>query len=162
MDKPKLHAALAVILRELEIPFDVKTMEGRLCMQKAIYLAQRAGPDLGYRFNWYLRGPYSPALAEAYFEAYPNRASFQQYSAGEKIKKSLRSLRKLFEAKPESASKPQWLEALASLHYLQYVQKWDTQELEEVFRLQKPNLATLYKAAKERLDEYGPKPVQQT
>ncbi|MHA1731449.1 MAG: hypothetical protein ACTSU5_05875 [Promethearchaeota archaeon] len=41
----------------------MNNFSNRLVLQKTIYLIQKLGFDLGYRFNWYLRGPYSPSLA---------------------------------------------------------------------------------------------------
>lgn len=40
----------------------------RLRMQKYVYLAKLFGCDLGYEYNLYLRGPYSPGLAEDYYQ----------------------------------------------------------------------------------------------
>lgn len=34
----------------------------RLILQKTIYLMKQFGPNIGYHFGWYLRGPYSPSL----------------------------------------------------------------------------------------------------
>jgi len=42
--------------------------EKRLPLQKYVFLARRLGLDLGYRFTLYLYGPYSPALANDYYE----------------------------------------------------------------------------------------------
>ncbi len=39
----------------------------RLRLQKYVYLANFFGIDLGYSYNLYLRGPYSPDLAEDYY-----------------------------------------------------------------------------------------------
>ncbi len=39
--------------------------DSRLVLQKTIYLLQAFDLNLGYQFNWYLRGPYSPDLAHA-------------------------------------------------------------------------------------------------
>lgn len=43
---------------------DMSTFEGRLKLQKTVYLLQSFGIDLGYRFGWYLRGPYCPDLTK--------------------------------------------------------------------------------------------------
>ena len=32
-------------------------------MPKKIYLLQSLGTDLGYTYNWYVHGPFSPSLA---------------------------------------------------------------------------------------------------
>src|SRR4030042_1761326 len=43
------------------------TFDERLCLQKKIYCVQMAGLDLGYRYNWHIKGPYCPALTRVTF-----------------------------------------------------------------------------------------------
>lgn len=47
--------------------FRIDTFEDRLKLQKLVYIAKFYGIDLGYHFNEYLRGPYSPELADDYY-----------------------------------------------------------------------------------------------
>ena len=49
------------------IPCDIDTLDDRKLIQKAVYLGQLSGVDLGYRFGWYIRGPYSTSLTRDYF-----------------------------------------------------------------------------------------------
>ena len=44
--------------------FDMGTFGGRLRFQKTVQILQSFGIDLGYYYNWYLRGPYCPDLAK--------------------------------------------------------------------------------------------------
>src|SRR3712207_9330456 len=37
-------------------------------VQKAVYIGQLTGVDLGYRFSWYVKGPYSTALTRDYYD----------------------------------------------------------------------------------------------
>lgn len=39
-------------------------LDSRILAQKIIYLVQENGYDLGFRFCWYHRGPYSSELAD--------------------------------------------------------------------------------------------------
>ena len=48
--------------------FDMDTFDGRLKFQKTIQILQSFGIDLGYYYNWYLRGPYCPDLTKDGFE----------------------------------------------------------------------------------------------
>lgn len=48
--------------------FNMSTFNGRLIFQKTMQLLQTFGLDFGYRYNWYLRGPYCPDLAKDGFE----------------------------------------------------------------------------------------------
>lgn len=54
--------------RELSWTFDVETFDDRLRMQKLVYLAGEFGLDHGYSYDMYLYGPYSPELANDYYE----------------------------------------------------------------------------------------------
>jgi len=117
--------ALDLVLRELGIPLDISTLDDRKRVQKAVYLGQRSGIDLGYRFGWYLLGPYSTDLTRDYFalsaalddgEALPARV------LRDETRKSLARVRPLMNV-PEEVNLEQedWLELLASLHYLQTI-----------------------------------------
>jgi len=60
--------ALALFVDALGIEADeLQKFDGRKTFQKAIYLLQEAPfcLDLGFRYNLYIRGPYSPQLADA-------------------------------------------------------------------------------------------------
>lgn len=58
---------LAKSLEAAQIPLNVSTFDDRLILQKAVYLLQAAGIQLGYRFRWYLKGPYSPDMTASAF-----------------------------------------------------------------------------------------------
>ena len=59
--------ALKVLLDTLGIPDTIETIDDRKRVQKAVYLGQLSDVNLGYRFGWYVLGPYSPALTKDYF-----------------------------------------------------------------------------------------------
>jgi len=65
MDRQQIGLKLA--LDALQHKLDLSDFDHRLMLQKAIYLAQASGVDLGYAFQWYLRGPYSPGLTRDAF-----------------------------------------------------------------------------------------------
>lgn len=50
----------------------------RLILQKTVYLMEQFGLNIGYYFSWYLRGPYSPALAR---DAYTVAKSYSDVQA---------------------------------------------------------------------------------
>jgi uncharacterized protein YwgA len=63
-------AKLAGFIKALEdigFNFNVNRFNHRLKLQKYVYLARRYGIDLGYYYNLYIRGPYSPELANDYY-----------------------------------------------------------------------------------------------
>jgi uncharacterized protein YwgA len=47
--------------------FSMESLDKRKIFQKTVYLIQAFGIPLGYIFNWYLLGVYSPKLAEIGF-----------------------------------------------------------------------------------------------
>lgn len=49
-------------------PSRLVKFDDRLILQKVVYLLQESGLEMGYRYHWYLRGPYSTGLTDdAYF-----------------------------------------------------------------------------------------------
>lgn len=48
--------------------FSMETLDDRKKFQKTVYLIQAFDIPLGYTFNWYLHGPYCPALADVGYE----------------------------------------------------------------------------------------------
>lgn len=66
MNRPTVD--LGMILRQApEFKFDMDSFDGRLRLQKFIYLLQAHGIYLGYDFSWYLRGPYCTGLTTCGF-----------------------------------------------------------------------------------------------
>src|SRR6266446_6722845 len=71
MGKPAMdrqQISLQLTLDALGLPLRLDLFDDRMALQKTIYLCQQAGVHLGYRYNWYLRGPYSPDLTRDAFE----------------------------------------------------------------------------------------------
>lgn len=59
--------ALWLLIKDV-YDFEMDTFDGRLKLQKTVYLLQAFGVNMGYHFNWYKRGPYSPDLTRDGFE----------------------------------------------------------------------------------------------
>lgn len=104
----------------------MRSFEDRLILQKTIYFLQNFGLYFGYRFSWYVYGPYSPSLASDGFdlaEHYDQLPSYEfaDEDAEERFEQFLAFL-------GEKRSDPQWLEALASVHSLRRLYPRDSQE----------------------------------
>jgi hypothetical protein len=116
MDRQQIGLKLA--LDELGLPFDLTDFDKRLVLQKAVCLAQGAGVDLGYFFNWYLRGPYCPALArDAFALAAEDQDSTEELSRwkldlGSRTR--LQAIKSLIGPRPDARR----LELLASVLFL--------------------------------------------
>ena len=52
-----IDIANGIVFQKMEI--SKESFEDRLICQKKIYLLQSLGTDLGYTYNWYVRGAYS-------------------------------------------------------------------------------------------------------
>lgn len=107
--------------------FDMDSFPGRISVQKKIYLLQLSGLDLGYRFNWYIKGPYSPSLAETAFEVWNNKnlvdAETKEYELSDDCLRQLESIKKLVNSQSpcRDLEHYKWLELLASVHYLKHI-----------------------------------------
>jgi hypothetical protein len=119
MDRQQI--GLKLTLDALGLPVRLDSFSDRLILQKAIYLAQAAGVQLGYHYNWYLRGPYSPALTRDAFPVVSEVAEGVDDSEGWKLDDA--SVQRLQRLKPlleqiDPDKLAARLELLASLHFL--------------------------------------------
>ena len=124
--------ALKLVLDQLEIPLEIGTLDDRKRVQKAVYLGQRSGIELGYRFGWYLLGPYSTDLTRDYCAlsaALDGGEGPTGHVLRDEARQQLARVRPLMEV-PEGVALPQedWLELLASLHYLQAISGYSYQK----------------------------------
>ena len=149
--------ALKLVLDELDQPVSIDGIKDRMRIQKAIYLAQVFGADFGYRYNWYLKGPYSPSLAADYYEldeAVDVGDALQGVSLNPEIKQRLQAAKALVESTPENcADQVDWLEALASADYLKRVSRKGDGEIVDLFTRQKPHLNALLAPALDRIKD---------
>lgn len=149
---------LKKILDVLAVPADVTGLDARKAIQKAIYLTQASGLQLGYGYGWYLRGPYSTSLARDYY------AMALALRMGEVAAPDLRTdvQTKLDPIKgvlnvpaATDLSQPDWLELLASVHFLRTVRGLDDSAAGDVLVKEKPALASHRPRAVEALQQAG-------
>ncbi|KGD19553.1 hypothetical protein DP42_4659 [Burkholderia pseudomallei] len=124
----------------------VDSLEDRMRLQKAVYLMQAAGANLGYRYSWYLRGPYSTALTQDYFaiaEAIGEGDLDDTRSLKAEVAQRIRKAAKVL-VKPAAArniSTHSWFELLASLHYLSKTENFGGAALKRELSKRKSHLA---------------------
>lgn len=95
--------------------FSYSNFNDRLKMQKMVYLLQELGMPLGaYRFYWYKHGPYSQSLLDDMYSLVCDDSSFSLSSDCENDISKLRDIL----ADNHGYTTEQWIECLASLHYL--------------------------------------------
>ena len=149
---------LKLFLDALGIGSEIATFDERKSIQKAVYLGQLTGADLSYRFGWYLKGPYSPSLAEDYYhladELEVDSESYQEYQLKKSLRDKLKKIQPLLEV-PNNIRLPkeEWLELLASCDYLRRVRKLSNDKVDEVLKKEKPELYEYAHRAREVLKE---------
>lgn len=118
MDRQQIGLKLA--LDGLGLEFKIDTFEDRLILQKAVYLAQDAGVHLGYYYQWYLHGPYSPSLTRDEYAVAEALARDMDDSKSWKLdEQSQERLKKLRDLIPKNGrQRVRRLELLASVHFL--------------------------------------------
>jgi len=164
------HILLKLVLDEIGFrDLKIDTFTERKVLQKKNYLLQLTGIDLGYRYNWYLKGPYCPALAGDVFslreEIKDGDDEFNDYELNSKTKEKSIILGEIERLPDELKTRPdEWLELVASLHYLKHIAYWggkDNPEFDEVFQKlvnSKPHFEgkeDLARLAWSRLNEVG-------
>lgn len=149
--------ALKLFLDELGVSTDITTIDDRKKLQKAVYLAQIGGWDLGYRYGWYLMGPYSPSLAKDYYSLAPmvqqQKDHFQQQKLAPQILENLRHRVKPLMTVPSATSQlnqAQWLELVASLLYLRK-NGMTVDKAKEILADKKPTLVPFAATAEQAL-----------
>lgn len=100
------------------------TFDDRLLSQKKLFLLQELGVNLGYSYNWYVRGPYSPDLTTYIFNNLDvlKEQDFSNYRFSDTVQGKINLVNALATAKPDSLSTPSWYELLASVLYIH--KKW--------------------------------------
>jgi len=146
----------------LRLPFLIKTFEDRLIMQKAVYLAQTAGVNLGYYYHWYLHGPYSPSLTRDEFaiamDISAGMDEAERWKLDDQSSKRLEEIRDIF-AETDRSRLAKKLELLASVHFLvdrKQVSKVDTSRITATLeRFNKDFSEEDVKGALGKLKNYG-------
>jgi uncharacterized protein YwgA len=68
MERAKILSSFVKLLRDEKVlDFDPEDFDSRLRLQKYVFIARKFGLNLGYNFSMYIRGPYSPDLADDYY-----------------------------------------------------------------------------------------------
>lgn len=158
MDRGQI--ALKLFLDELGVPFDIETIDDRKRVQKAVYLGQLSGVDLGYRFGWYIMGPYCPSLTRDYFPLAEALASgddeWEGKSLKKRVKERLTRIKQLMIPPEDVDLTPEnWLELVSSLDFLRRVSELEEAEALEVLKKKKNHVFAFVEQAKKALIDAG-------
>ena len=150
--------ALKLVLDAIGEATSISNVADRLRLQKSVYLAQEMGIPLGYGYSWYVKGPYSPALTQDYYNLNASLAAGDDATNDQKLHPELverAEIVKRLLANPLDANrKPDWFEALCSLHFLMRTSRHDFVAAREKMRKLKPHLDDIVDQAHERLREF--------
>lgn len=143
---------LKLFLDALDIKDKIETVDDRKRVQKAIYLGQLGGVDLGYRFGWYLMGPYCPSLTKDYYalagELAARSTDYKGKSLKDSVKNSLSSIAPLLRSPGDiELAQENWLELLASTHFLLTISGLDYNSAHEALRQKKPHVERYFEKA---------------
>lgn len=145
------------ILQEMGLSPDPSSFQNRIMMQKAVYLAQAVlGRDFGYRYSWYLHGPYCTDLTKDYFALDElNERDLEGRNLKESVRESLKKISNAAKrlAGSENRNLGDAFEALASMYYLYKIDRPLKNKLIQSFRSKKPHLMDLAETAYEYLKE---------
>jgi uncharacterized protein YwgA len=119
------QVVLKLFLDEVDVPLDLSTFEKRLLIQKKTYLAQLTSFDLRYRFAWNVNGPYSRQLAQDVFrlkeEIEEGDRDYEGKTLNPLAEQLLATARTFWDNRPPTIIESDWLELLASLHYVRHI-----------------------------------------
>lgn len=122
-----------------EEDFDYQDFDKRVKLQKAVYLLENMGLNVGdYSFTWALYGPYSlrldgDALQSMTYNLNPDIV-FSDYAL-----KCFSRLKTILQ-KRESYDERNWMECIASIHFLKNISHYDKEKLFQVLTDKKPHL----------------------
>ena len=153
--------ALALLLQQLDIEPDTSSFPKRKELQKVVYLGQRVGVDLNYRYGWYVYGPYSPELTKDYYQLAElqkeDRASVLEevgcYALSPDYIEKLKVIRPITEEYAEAGleKKEDWVELLASYDFLRERSRMDHEATLGKLNEAKPHLVQYVDVAVEAL-----------
>jgi hypothetical protein len=150
---------LQLVLNELG-GADITTQDDRISIQKLICLVQEAGLQLGYSFNWYVRGPYSPGLTSDYYQIASNRETIEadasSYTLSQPAREAVQEVGGIANA-PAQTNLPKvlWLELIASIAFLVRRYRMSRESAEAKIQTSKPYLAPHFNAGYEALAGAG-------
>jgi len=115
-------------------PFNMDSFSDRLILQKKVFLLKEGGFDIGYGFNKYIRGPYSPVLANDGYKINSGEIVSGNAPLSEEIIKKLHNIEKGHEGEAL------WFELVTSILYCIKKEGLSIKECKEKLIEEKPHL----------------------
>ena len=149
-----IDVANGMVFQALGVKKD--SFDNRIISQKKIFLLQEMGIEIGYSYNWYIRGSYSPGLTTYIYDNLDmlKDHDFSSYKLSDTAKAAIDAINGLEEAKPQTLSVVSWYELLASVLYI--IRKWNKENPYESLIKYKPKYTKIdYDAAMTQLRMIG-------
>ena len=151
--------ALKLVLGAIGEDPCISSVADRLRLQKAVYLTQEMGIPLGYNYSWYVKGPYSPPLTQDYYNLNAAIAAGDEDTQGLALHADIvtraDTVKECLEIPSSAVEKPNWYEALCSLHYLMNSSGKDFSQAKIFMADVKPHLNGIVDTARDRLLRHG-------
>lgn len=138
----KLSALFSGINKQISMD----EFEDKLVNQKIVYIAQENGINLGYDFEWYLRGPYCKLVSEDAHKILDSKIN-TKLSESELDKEKVEEFSKKLQPYINNS---EWLEIAGSLIYLRN-NHYPNREIEEIVGYLLDDLSYGYKNFNESL-----------
>jgi len=113
-----IDIANGIIFQRLHL--SIESFADRLICQKKIYLLQVLGSDLGYKYNWYIHGPYSPTLTNYMYNNINVLLTLdlEKYELSTQTLENINAVNRLQDNIREDFNVCSWYELLASIVYI--------------------------------------------
>jgi hypothetical protein len=148
---------LKLFLNELGVSTDADRTEDRNLIQPAVYIGQRAGVDLGYRFGWF-RFPFCPDLAGDSYELFAEQEigflNVRDRKLHPVLRSRLEAVKPLLDHPVEVLlSRREWLQLVMAVDFLQKVSRYSPEKARDLIREKRPTLAPWFDAAMEQIEQ---------
>lgn len=122
MPKKRIEILLSIVskLGNVNIQKLKEDFSERLLIQKTAYLLQVFDLNLGYRYTWYLHGPYSKELTTDIYNINTSLKVVEIHFTDEFFKNKFQ---KLLDFLSDKNKDPRWLELITSVHFLRHLNK---------------------------------------
>ncbi len=137
---------LAVLFSGIDKQISMTEFDDKLKVQKIAYLAQESGIDLGYEFDWYLRGPYCKQVSQDAHSIIDQQVESTSEQTGLNKEKIANFAKKIEPYKHDT----EWLEIAASLYYIRK-EHYHDREFDEIVGYLFQDLSYGYKNFSESL-----------
>jgi uncharacterized protein YwgA len=127
----KASEKLEQSLKLVGVQPNIESFAERKRMQKLTYLLELFGVDLGFKFDWYLHGPYSTSLTKVLYQK-DQREMNRDVQDNPKDSERIANLKKFLGSDIKSTDT---LELIVSLHYLMALGKKHQKSDKEILRL---------------------------